>query len=179
MNGTVGYYPPIGNFTPIPNASIYLYYDTNINYAAHDPATDVINAQYCAYSTNSATIPTNCTVATPASTNPTVLTIANEIEYSSSFNSTGLCSHPPNSLLSPINYNCNIYGNDGNATIPQTCPANPAGASQYCLPYFSNGTGICTSQVGLMKIMKTNANGTFSYNTTACVQQTFFPALLA
>ncbi len=97
---------------------------------------------------------------------------ANVITYKPSFNSHGYCSPPANSLLQPINaiYTmCNIYASAAaNANIDNTCPASPQGNTQYCYPLYHNGTGICTSQLGLIGIYPTNSMGYFNANIVAC-----------
>lgn len=70
-------------------------------------------------------------------------------------------------------YNCNIYGSDG---VTNNIPTvqydqyanNSKGGYQYCLPIFNNGTGIFTTQLGLVNITKTDQNGNFSDSFTAC-----------
>ena len=64
---------------------------------------------------------------------------------------------------------CNIYASAAaNANIDNTCPASPQGNTQYCYPLYHNGTGICTSQLGLIGIYPTNSMGYFNANIVAC-----------
>ncbi len=102
------------------------------------------------------------------------------------------CYQPPKSLLAPPNLDCNIYQDNGKTSdgiplpscTPQngqpctatgtnpdgtkntynwygtTCPSGPP--QEYCTPFYSNGTGTCTSQVGLIGVATTDPNGHFS-----------------
>jgi hypothetical protein len=172
INGTVGYYSPINNkFYPLRNGLIYLYYDTNINYigynALQNPSNEK-NAMLCAFGDvgSGAQIPSNCVLANPVYLGQT--NNANTITYSTAYNSLGECNPPPNSLLVPVDTNCNIYGNDGNKNIPQTCSPGQNGQQRFCQPIFSNGTGTCTSQLGLVGTTTTNSMGFFSNSIYAC-----------
>ena len=105
---------------------------------------------------------------------------ANIVTYSPDVNAQGNCPLPANSLLAPINtiYTlCNIYpsthypsytGTGKKITLSPSCPDNAQGKTQYCEAIFTNGTGICTSQIGLIGIYPTNAMGYFSTNVLAC-----------
>ncbi|MHB1830218.1 MAG: hypothetical protein ACYCO0_02390 [Candidatus Micrarchaeaceae archaeon] len=128
----------------------------------------------------------------------TTYTSANIVTYSPSYNGLGACSPPPNSLLTPENqiYTfCNIYPNNP-SKLPTSCPGPAYGSyytssivsqqaaaraassgsqslpsvnQQYCsVIYPQNGTGICTSQLGLIGIYKTDSNGYFGTNIIAC-----------
>ncbi|MDE1804425.1 MAG: hypothetical protein KGH59_01415, partial [Candidatus Micrarchaeota archaeon] len=151
-----------GNTYPINGIPVYLYYDRNINFALHNPNQDTANAILCAFASNTAGIPSNCTIANPI--NPLQSKNATVKTFATAYNALGDCGPAPNSLLTVESTNCNIYGNDGTKAIPNTCQA----AGQYCLPQFSNGTGVCTSQLGLIGSVNTNANGQFSLQTTVC-----------
>ncbi|MEM3753426.1 MAG: hypothetical protein QW778_02395, partial [Candidatus Micrarchaeaceae archaeon] len=148
---------------PLQNAPIYLYYGKDINYNKTLSANEI---SLCAYSPNSIST-SNCILANPMWKGLT--NNANTITYAPSYNSSGECPMPPKSLLAPINsiYTmCNIYGADN---IRQSCPPSALGNTQYCIPLYSNGTGICTPQLGLMGIATTNSLGYFTLNTiVAC-----------
>ncbi|MEM3404809.1 MAG: hypothetical protein QXZ01_00540, partial [Candidatus Micrarchaeaceae archaeon] len=151
---------------PLQNAPIYLYYGKDINYNRTSVSSNAINVSLCTYSPNS--IATGeCTLANPMWKGLT--NNANTITYAPAYNSSGECPMPPKSLLAPINsiYTmCNIYGADN---IRQSCPNSALGNTQYCIPLYSNGTGICTPQLGLMGIATTNSLGYFTLNTiVAC-----------
>ena len=95
---------------------------------------------------------------------------ANIVTYSPEFNKLGSCPVSSNSLLTPINqiYTlCNIYPNNP-FSLTNICPANAQGNTQFCNELFYNGTGICTSQIGLVGIYKTDQNGKFTANIIAC-----------
>ncbi|MEM3781901.1 MAG: hypothetical protein QXT43_03005, partial [Candidatus Micrarchaeaceae archaeon] len=152
---------------PLAGQSIYLYYDRDINFIGYNALIDPANAVLCSYGANtigySSAVSTaqqsaGCALANPDWYNLTAN--ANTITYAPSFNSLGECNPPPSSLLVQNYEQCNIYG--------AACPATGSGATQYCVPIYSNGTGICTSQLGLFAIAKTNAKGQFSANVTAC-----------
>ncbi len=95
---------------------------------------------------------------------------ANIITYSPEFDKSGSCAAPSNSLLTPVNQiytMCNIYPNNP-FSLSNLCPTNAQGKTQFCNEVFYNGTGICTSQIGLVGIYKTNQNGKFTANIIAC-----------
>ena len=108
-------------------------------------------------------MPTNCTLANPDWVG--LQQNANTITYHAQFASSGTCSPPPNSLLEQNYRSCNIVIQFG---LSDTCPNTGTGEPEYCEPIYVNGTGICTSQIGLMAIVTTDSNGGFSYTTTAC-----------
>ena len=191
ITGVAGFTQLGGQFIPLSNNVIYLYYDTNINYvdANGNPfgglgsASDSLNLGtignlqtalkdqiLCAFSSQGGI--SNCMQADPNSQNPLENAVAQQVTFAPSFNGLSqTCSPPPNSLLAPMSLSCNIYGNDGNAQhkqLPQTCPISSAGNTQYCEPLYANGTGICTSEIGLMAMPKTDSNGAFSFNTPVC-----------
>ncbi len=172
VNGTAYWVPPFSTQSiPLKNGKVYLYYDANLNTIGYNAVYDPVAAQTCAFS--NATQPKSCDFANPVynglQSNPAdpQFINANVITYHTSYNSTGSCSPPPNSLLAPASqlYTlCNIY----NKGQPASCPASSIGNTQYCLPIFNNGTGLCTSQVGLFSIATTNSMGYFSSNIVAC-----------
>jgi len=171
ISGTAGYSSDLGTlFTPLANSYIYLYYGGDINYAGFDPTLQssnngIVNALQCAF--GKVSNPSQCVLSDPTYTGRT--TYAGTINYASSFISPGTCQQPPSTLFSVANTMCNIYGTDGvNKNLPETCPPTVLGSEQYCLPLYSNGTGVCTSQLGLMAIVKTDVNGNFNYNVNAC-----------
>jgi hypothetical protein len=185
VNGLAVYSSP-GGPVPVPSGTpIYLYYDTNINYlnATSCPTgsscttTNDIgyyqNAMICAFAPSTK----SCTLANPLSTltqpQPVGAQEANTIAFHTNTNSSGACGPQPNSLLLLPSYSCNIYGSDG---VTNNIPTvqydqyanNSKGGYQYCLPIFNNGTGIFTTQLGLVNITKTDQNGNFSDSFTAC-----------
>ncbi len=192
INGTVGYYTDFGTkFVPLANAPVYLYYGADINYANYNPNTDPVNVMLCTYgsgvntvklgiSASSLPTPQQCQLANPAFT--AQLANSDQGTYHPQYYSGNSCAPAANSLLTPLNLNCNIYGTDGNSNIPQTCGASSAG-QEFCVPIYSNGTGTCTSQLGLigansgispsltsspLSSATTNANGVFTSNIVAC-----------
>lgn len=177
INGTAGYYEPLGNFIPLKGGQIYLYYDADINYVRYnvkDGQANTANALLCAFGGSnqeySSMVPSDCQPSDPIYTG--LQDNSGTTTYSPSYNSLGVCGAPPNSLLTAPNLDCNIYGNDGNRQIPSSCSSvvMPDGSveSRYCSPIYGNGTGTCTSQLGLIGTATTNAMGFFSYNTVAC-----------
>ncbi len=164
ITGQAGSYTNFGNnFTPLtPGNSIYLYYDKNLDYVNYNPQTDPADAVACAFNVNTTT-PLNCTLASPVyrgrSNNDNIIT------YHPSLNASSQCNPPPNGLLEKTTTACNIYG----AGAPATCnqPIG-TGIQEFCAPVYINGTGTCTSQLGLMNIAKIGVNGTFNYTTSAC-----------
>lgn len=165
LNGTAGYDTLAGNFVPLTGGTIYLYYDADINFAGFNPQspTGATQSMLCAFGN---TITGGCTLANPSWLG--LETYSNYQEYAPAYNALGECAPSPDSLLAPRKYNCNIYGNDGQRNIPSSCPVSPQGNQQYCVPIFSNGTGSCTSQIGLIGSVTTNAVGAFSTNIIAC-----------
>ncbi len=201
ITGTAGYYTRYGtNFVPLPNAQIYLYYGADINYVNYNPTVSPANAMLCAFGfgaysinafglgidTNKLPTPQECQLANPAFTAQQANALQVTYHAQSGLSSSGATSCPaaPNSLLEAPTYNCNIYGIQD---LPQTCTSARAG-QEYCVPVYSNGTGICTSQVGLINpgsipislgnlaspiagagpYVTTNSAGAFSANIVAC-----------
>lgn len=188
INGTAVTYSNFSNkFTPLPqNSLIYLYYDSNINFVHYDPTTQsgALHSIYCAFEPLNTLLPVsgdNCTKSNPmyfgsaapylgnATSAKRVVgnrtSNANVINYHASYNASGTCNAPTNSLLAPENGPCNIYNGEN---LSATCPALGDGYMQYCMPIYANGTGICTSQLGLFNISSVKANGTFSASITSC-----------
>ena len=170
ITGNLNYTPPFSTQKiPMSGGTVYLYYDTNIGFQNYNPYTDPANVQLCAFGFG-ANVPQNCQLAIPGwlyggtTPNPN----AEIPTYHASTSASGSCLAAPNSLLQPIQYNCNIYGTDGKTKLSATCPVNSGGNNQWCDPIFSNGTGLCTSQLGLIGSATTNANGIFSKTITAC-----------
>ncbi len=220
--GTAGTYYNLGtSFAPLANNDIYLYYDTNLDYLNYNPQSldpaVAQNAIFCAYSANSSDVNAqNCRLYNPVSGRQAPYDL---YTYAPSYNSLGVCSPPPNSLLQSSITRCNIYGSYNlgyscpNTGVLQTCAdklntpgtqtqysdlqqclnnfgysycaqqseydslgfsasclaQRPASSnSQYCMPIYLNGTGECTSQLGLFAIAKTNANGEFNASIQAC-----------
>ena len=172
INGTAGFQPISGNFIPLKGGSIYLYYDTNLNYytlaSSPESPSGAAQADICAFGN---TINGNCQVANPSLTGDGQW--SNVVTYHSSYNalSPGTCIPPANSLLQTPKYDCNIYGSfktssGSTVSLPKTGTID--GNTAFCDPYFSNGTGLLTSQMGLIGIATTNSIGNFSLKTTAC-----------
>jgi len=170
ITGNLNYTPPFSTQQiPMNGGTVYLYYDTNLGFQNYGPYSDPANVQLCAFGFG-ANVPQNCQLAIPGwlyggtTLNPN----AELPTYHASTSASGSCLAPPNSLLQPVQYNCNIYGSDGKTKISNTCPVNSGGNNQWCDPIFSNGTGLCTSQLGLIGSATTNANGAFSKTINAC-----------
>jgi hypothetical protein len=164
INGTVGYYQFSNSglvFEPLTGNSLYLYYNTNLNYIDYPPTTDAFHATACAFGSpvNKFIQTLTCNLANPI--NSPQSATANIVTYSPQYNAQGACN-PANVLLPPVNYNCNVY-NSG-----KQCSTGPDGQREYCVGLDSQGDGICTSQVGLIGVVPTNALGYFSTNIVAC-----------
>ncbi len=166
ITGQAGVFSNLNSaFTPLgAGNSIYLYYNKDLNFVNYNPRTDPVNAIYCAYSLNSP-LHLNCTQSNPVlvgdGANDNIST------YAPMYNASGTCGPPPNGLLERNVRACNIYNSLGlSARCPST--ASSAGSEEFCSPIYLNGTGFCTSQLGLITIAKTGVNGTFNYTTTAC-----------
>ena len=167
ITGTAGFYVfnSLGeNFYPLSNGYVYLYYDQNIDYnginAKQQGTNGVFDAQQCAFGTSGKPgYPSQCVLANPL--NASEAASGNIITYAPQFSSNGQCLPPQQSIINPQSFNCNIYSN-------AICPTGAQGQTQYCYPLDSAGDGLCTSQLGLMDIAKTNSNGAFSFNTVAC-----------
>ncbi len=155
--------------TPLPkNSLIYIYYNNNINFAnafSQSGTFDPVQADLCAFSPYSV----NCLLANPLNATESIGTNpwANNINYYPNYNITGKCPEEPKSMISnsifESLFECNIYGKYG---LPATETVN--GHTRYCVPAFMNGTGTLTSQLGLVAILNTDANGYFSYTFNAC-----------
>jgi len=107
-----------------------------------------------------------CTLANPAFTS--LSSNSNIITYYPQYNALGECGPPPAHLFIPPVYNCNIYGNGLPAACNSTVLQSGQTIKQWCIPLASNGTGICTSQIGLMGIATTDQNGNFKFSANAC-----------
>ncbi|MDE1845661.1 MAG: hypothetical protein KGH53_00030 [Candidatus Micrarchaeota archaeon] len=158
-----------GQTQPVPvGSSIYVYYGKNINFALYSPLTDPTNAQSCAFNGApnaqevTSKLTTSCSPANPLTSDAQAATAAQQTYYTS-YNSMGDCAPAPQHLLSSTSYNCNI-----NDPITSKCKVSPQGNPQYCVPQASDGSGTCTSQLGLIGAAKTDANGAFSISTVAC-----------
>lgn len=170
ITGNLNYSPPFSTQQiPMGGGTVYLYYNTNIGFQNYNPDTDPANVQLCAFGFG-ASVPQNCQLATPGWLygGTTINPNAELVTYHASTSASGSCQAPPSSLLQPVQYNCNIYGTDGKKQIPDLCPINSGGNNQWCEPVFSNGTGLCTSQLGLIGSATTDSNGLFSKTITAC-----------
>lgn len=181
INGTAFWTPPLSTQNvPLKNGDIYVYFAQNLNFVDYNPTLTYQysssggvngkeNAQLCAFGDNSLypdQVPTDCALANPIwqgrSQNAGVIT------YHPSYNAMGQCDPAPKSLLQQTKLNCNIYGTDGSKDIPALCPPTQSSYQQYCVPLYANGTGFCTSEVGLMGVAKTNSNGKFSLKEPVC-----------
>jgi hypothetical protein len=129
---------------------IYIYVNRNINYCNRDCSEslaeeDPTRAILCS-------INGNCLLANPLNFTADGKSIqylaANTINY-----------HPSNPL-DKKNTICNIYGD----TYPSSCSKDNKGNTYWCLPVYSNGTGYCTSQIGLISSVDTGEN----YATEIC-----------
>ncbi len=164
INGTVTSIGFGGTEKNLSGAQVYLYFEKNINYVNFSPEQNPVNAMLCAYTNTIA--PNNCILANPVMLN--LQANSSIVDFYPMLNSSGACPMPPNSLL---NYTygtpCNIYGYDG---LPSNCGQNTYNPNyaEFCQPMYANGTGVCTSQLGLMAIVTTNSNGQFTYNTLVC-----------
>ncbi|MDE1860316.1 MAG: hypothetical protein KGH72_01215 [Candidatus Micrarchaeota archaeon] len=167
INGSAFFRPQFSiNTVPLKGGHIYLYYDQNINYFKYNPQTDPKDAQLCAFGNGASGPPiAGCINSNPVYTGE--MANAHTVNYKPSsvpFTSPASCPPPPSSLLQLPSFNCNIYGN---FHLPATCAAHGP-AQQYCQPYANNGTGICTSQLGLIGVATTNSMGNFSFKAMAC-----------
>lgn len=163
--GQAGVYSNLGtSFTPLPPGNdIYLYYDTNLDFVNYNAKTDPVNAIYCAYGVN-APVTLDCTPSNPVLAGRG--TNSNLVTYAPAYNSiSGTCGPPPNGLLQKNTRACNVYGDLG---LSASCPLTGGGSEQFCAPVYLNGTGFCTSQLGLMDVAKTGQDGSFAFNTVAC-----------
>ena len=164
INGIAGTYSDYGTvFTPLSNGQVYLYYGRDINYASYNAVLDPSNAIDCAFSVKGTVPASSCISSDPVSAadyaNSNVLT------YAPDYNSLGACSPPPNSLLAQSNFQCNVYGSQG---LKAACSNGAQGEQRFCEPIFSNGTGVCTPQLGLFGIVTPSSDGTFNAVITAC-----------
>ncbi len=181
INGTLLSTTPFG-IEPVQNAKVYIYYDANINYYNSTTPQSLFSSEnlngyfthdlQCAFG-----VANNCTLANPLATitQPGNANTggasgpyeAGYIGYSPQFNSSGSCPPEPKSLLATgsVAFQCNIYGYNG---LQAARYNTTLGYYQYCLPYFANGTGMFTSQLGLAKVVSTNSIGEFNSIITAC-----------
>ncbi|MCL5092180.1 MAG: hypothetical protein M1364_00775 [Candidatus Marsarchaeota archaeon] len=180
VEGTAGYYSGVfgDKYVPLPAGDpIYIYYDTNINFfnsSVAPPSQLYFNySDRCAFASNA----TGCQYADPLSSvtqggyyikeadAPTFHT-----QYNDTPNAQGVstCSPSASSLLSAhIPINCNVYGNYG-LPISISASKSPNNEPEYCLPEFANGTGVLTSQMGLVGVVNTNNQGQFSEKFNVC-----------
>ncbi len=179
VKGIAGYYPSFFSVTPSPipeGSPIYLYYDTNINFynqslnPSSNPDAYYTYALQCAFGSVSgpcAFADPSLMTLPPLGQGPVGLQQAQTINFHSQFNTTGQCSPEPNSLLiAPNTTECNIY--PGNQWGLPTSGTSAQGVREYCIPDYTNGTGVLTTQLGLMDIATAGINGNFSYNFTVC-----------
>ncbi|MCL5099770.1 MAG: hypothetical protein M1158_01460 [Candidatus Marsarchaeota archaeon] len=179
VNGTAGDYSGLfgTSYAPLPKgSSIYLYYDTNLNFyppAGQESSLTPGTLAYAEYQDLCAFDPAMiCTLANPVDTSqqPYAAEYASHVDFATQYNSivasgaSGTCSLQPKGLLNiSRNYNCNIYGaatDNGPAVYdPNT------GSYAYCVPDFANGTGMLTTQIGLIREASTNGTGFFKDNS--------------
>jgi hypothetical protein len=171
VNG-IAAYVTLSGIKPVPSGSnIYLYYDGNLNYynTTSSPSSNPVNyykyALTCAYSPTSK----NCVLANPLSTQTQQQPIggqeSNAVSYKPNYQSGSTCSQPSNSLLYRPTYNCNLF-NQFNLQSVQF--GGGIGSYQYCVPLFVNGTGLFSSQLGLIGVVQTGSGGTFNDIFNAC-----------
>jgi hypothetical protein len=169
VSGTAGSYSDLGAvFTPLPtDQPVYLYYDTDLNYVNYDALQgqqNALDAVLCAYNLGGNL---DCKQSDPSYQGRQ--TNAGLITFNPSYNSLGGgCSPPPNSLLAGSVGGCNVYGHDARGAIPSSCPQAGSGKPEFCMPVYTNGTGICTSQLGLFAVAYPDYNGNFNTVITAC-----------
>jgi len=162
IKGNATYFDGV-KYVPLAYNSIYIYFNNNINYMQYNALLYPVNAILCAYNSMASG---TCTLANPAFTS--LSSNANIITYYPQYNALGECGPPPTHLFTPPVYNCNIYGNGLLATCNSIVLQSGQTIKQWCIPLASNGTGICTSQVGLMGIATTDNNGNFTFSANAC-----------
>ncbi len=155
-------------FVPLSGAQIYIYFSPDMNYLGQGGAPlSVQDAQLCAFGSSSSPYlktqyPSTCQLANPMWQG--LQAGANKVTYAPDYTSAGTCGPPPNSLLQTQPLSCNIYGA---YSLPTTCQSS--GSRQaYCYPIYENGSGTCTSQIGLAGIVTTNAIGGYSLSENAC-----------
>ena len=155
-------------FVPLSGAQIYIYIGQDMNYLGQGGTPlSVQDAQLCAFGSSSSPYlntqyPSTCQLANPMWQG--LQSGASKVTYAPDYTSAGTCGPPPNSLLQTQPLSCNIYGAN---SLPTTCPSSGS-RQEYCYPIYDNGSGTCTSQLGLAGIATTNAIGAYSFNTVAC-----------
>ncbi|MGC8586111.1 MAG: hypothetical protein ACP5K5_01015, partial [Candidatus Micrarchaeia archaeon] len=176
ISGTLLSATPFG-IEPVPNANVLIYFDTNINYYNSSTSTQdflsnnldgyFARALNCSFGNGY-----NCTLANPLASitqsgGAGGLYESMHIDYSPQFNISHECPPQASSLLASgnIKFNCNIYGYNG---LKAARYNTTLGYYQYCIPYFMNGTGVFTSQLGLANVVKTDSNGNFTASITSC-----------
>ena len=188
VNGTAFWLPPFSTTdVPLQNGAIYLYFDANLNTFGYNAVQNPASAALCIFANSTSAVSSlgskNCQYTNPVAAglgyNPSggqypdgsYSITSNVTTFHTAYNLSGMCSPPPKSLLEPagkVYTLCNIYGPTAAGRLSATCPASTQGNTQYCLPLFNNGTGICTPQLGLFNITHTNAKGYFNANITVC-----------
>ncbi len=167
----------INSLKYLPSGSlIYIYYNRNINFYNvsdvnnQDPSAVSNPSAYLTYGNECTINPTmsGCVLAQPLDKlqQGNGVAEANLTAFNTQYNSTtnNTCSPEPKSLLQKIQYNCNIYGADG---LPKS-GTDTRGNVEYCNPIFTNGTGLLTSEEGLVKIVKVGSDGQFNYSFNTC-----------
>ena len=162
IHGNATYFNGV-KYVPLVDNSIYIYFNNNINYMQYNALLYPVNAILCAYNSM---VSGPCTLADPAFTS--LSSNADVITYYPQYNASGECGPPPTHLYTPTVYDCNIYGNGLPATCNSIVLQTGQTIRQWCIPVASNGTGLCTSQIGLMGIATTDQNGNFSFTANAC-----------
>ena len=179
VNGTAGDYSGLfgTSYAPLPTGSdLYLYYDTNLNFyppAGQEASLAPGTLAYAKYQDLCAFDPSMiCTLANPVDTSqqPYASEYASHVDFATQYNGvvtssgSGMCSPQPKGLLNiSRNYNCNIYSS---STDNGSAVYNPStGSYAYCVPDFANGTGMLTTQIGLIGTVQTNSSGFFQDNS--------------
>jgi len=162
IHGNATYFNGVKH-VPLVDNSIYIYFKNNINYMQYNALLYPVNAILCAYNSM---VSGPCTLADPAFTS--LSSNANVITYYPQYNALGECGPPPTHLYPQRVYDCNIYGNRLPATCNSIVLQTGQTIRQWCIPVASNGTGLCTSQIGLMGIATTDQNGNFAFTANAC-----------
>lgn len=170
INGTAFYTPPFSlTNIPLKGGKIYFYYDEDINYPSISPQTDpnyLQDVQLCTFGNGSKGPQiSRCVNSNPVYTG--LQPVSDLINYKPAFNpANNSCAGPAKGLLNRSPFDCNIYGAD-KTLYGATCASSGLN-TQYCIPYAANGTGYCSSQLGLIGNVTTDQNGNFSLNVTAC-----------
>jgi hypothetical protein len=175
-----------GEVQPLAYNDIYIYYDTDLNYydtvntltvgtSNYAPFSYYWDSLMCAFFPGTRPS-TSCQLTDPLDTlfqaDNNGETLSNEVSnvmYEPNFNSIGQCAMLPPSMLVAANLqtDCNALA-DNTLSVNVVYGGAMAGAYQYCLPTHPDGTGIFTSQLGLVNVVQTDGNGDFNVAFDAC-----------